>query len=44
MSGILGYSRLWGGYPGNQAEYCRVPNADLTGMIPININEHPDVG
>lgn len=30
LSGILGYSRLCGGYPGNQAEYCRVPNADLT--------------
>jgi threonine dehydrogenase-like Zn-dependent dehydrogenase len=26
----LGYSRLSGGYPGDQAEYCRVPNADLT--------------
>lgn len=24
------YSRLFGGYPGNQAEYCRVPNADLS--------------
>lgn len=30
MSGILGYSRLCGGYPGDQAEYRRVPNADLT--------------
>lgn len=30
VAGILGYSRLYGGYPGNQAEYCRVPNADLT--------------
>lgn len=30
MSGILGYSRLCGGYLGDQAEYCRVPNADLT--------------
>lgn len=30
LSGILGYSRLCGGYPGDQAEYCRVPNADLT--------------
>jgi len=30
LSGKLGYSRLCGGYPGDQAEYCRVPNADLT--------------
>jgi len=30
LSGILGYSMLTGGYPGDQAEYCRVPNADLT--------------
>ena len=30
LSGILGYSKLCGGYPGDQAEYCRVPNADLT--------------
>lgn len=29
LSGIFGYSTLTGGYPGNQAEYCRVPNADL---------------
>ncbi|KAL6711263.1 hypothetical protein ACN47E_005794 [Coniothyrium glycines] len=30
LSGIFGYSMITGGYPGNQAEYCRVPNADLT--------------
>ncbi|KAJ5754111.1 Branched-chain amino acid aminotransferase II [Penicillium nucicola] len=30
ISGRLGYSRFCGGYPGDQAEYCRVPNADLT--------------
>lgn len=30
LSGTLGYSRLFGGYPGTQAEYCRVPNADLS--------------
>lgn len=30
LSGILGYSEITGGYPGNQAEYCRVPNADFT--------------
>lgn len=29
LLGIFGYSRLTGGYPGNQAEYFRVPNADL---------------
>ncbi|GAB7327446.1 hypothetical protein MBLNU13_g11331t2 [Cladosporium sp. NU13] len=29
LSVCFGYSRLTGGYPGNQAEYCRVPNADL---------------
>jgi threonine dehydrogenase-like Zn-dependent dehydrogenase len=29
LSGIFGYSNLTGGYPGNQAEWCRVPNADL---------------
>lgn len=30
LSGIFGYSHLTGGYAGDQAEYCRVPNADLT--------------
>lgn len=30
LAGILGSSDLAGGYPGDQAEYCRVPNADLT--------------
>ena len=30
LSGIFGYSTITGGYPGDQAEYCRVPNADLT--------------
>ncbi|KAH9897099.1 S-glutathione dehydrogenase [Xylariomycetidae sp. FL2044] len=29
LSAIFGYSHLTGGYPGDQAEYCRVPNADL---------------
>lgn len=29
LSGIFGYSNITGGYPGDQAEYCRVPNADL---------------
>ncbi|XHF98414.1 hypothetical protein AWENTII_001967 [Aspergillus wentii] len=30
LAGMFGYALLYGGYPGNQAEYCRVPNADLT--------------
>ncbi|KAE8548343.1 hypothetical protein TMatcc_010848 [Talaromyces marneffei ATCC 18224] len=30
LSGTLGSSELMGGYSGDQAEYCRVPNADLT--------------
>ncbi|KAK1985737.1 alcohol dehydrogenase GroES-like domain-containing protein [Colletotrichum cereale] len=29
LSGTFGYSHLTGGYPGDQAEWCRVPNADL---------------
>lgn len=30
LSGMLGSSDLMGGYPGDQAEYCRVPNANLS--------------
>lgn len=30
LGGKLGYSRVCGGYPGDQAEYCRVPHADLS--------------
>ncbi|KAI7197690.1 alcohol dehydrogenase GroES-like domain-containing protein [Hortaea werneckii] len=29
LSGIFGYSHLTGGYSGDQAEFCRVPNADI---------------
>jgi threonine dehydrogenase-like Zn-dependent dehydrogenase len=29
LSGIFGYSNVTGEYPGDQAEFCRVPNADL---------------
>jgi threonine dehydrogenase-like Zn-dependent dehydrogenase len=29
ISGIFGYSHLTGGYPGGQAEYARVPYADV---------------
>lgn len=32
--GIFGYSHLTGGYPGGQAEYARVPFADL-GTLPV---------
>jgi threonine dehydrogenase-like Zn-dependent dehydrogenase len=28
-SGLFGYSHLYGGYPGGQAEYVRVPFADV---------------
>jgi threonine dehydrogenase-like Zn-dependent dehydrogenase len=28
-AGLFGYSHLLGGYPGGQAEYLRVPNADI---------------
>lgn len=33
-AGLLGYSHLLGGYPGGQAEYLRVPHADV-GAIKI---------
>ncbi|MEX2455588.1 MAG: zinc-dependent alcohol dehydrogenase [Rhodospirillaceae bacterium] len=29
LSGLFGYSRLTGGYPGGQAEYVRVPFSDI---------------
>lgn len=39
LAGIFGYSHLTGGYPGDQAEYCRVPNAELTCVkAPHNID------
>src|SRR5690606_26183540 len=34
-AGILGYSHLLGGYAGGQAEYVRVPFADV-GALPVN--------
>lgn len=38
ISGIFGSSHLMGGYAGNQAEYCRVPHADLTCVrAPIDV-------
>lgn len=30
ISGMLGFTHFRGGYPGIQAEYCRVPIADMT--------------
>lgn len=33
-SGIFGYGELYGGYPGGQAEYLRVPWADV-GLLPV---------
>ena len=29
LSGISGYFMITWGYPGNQAEYCHIPNADV---------------
>ncbi|TPX64990.1 hypothetical protein SpCBS45565_g05480 [Spizellomyces sp. 'palustris'] len=34
LSGIFGYSHLTGGYPGGQAEYVRVPFADVN-TLPV---------
>jgi len=39
-AGLFGYSHLLGGYPGGQAEYLRVPHADV-GPIKIE-SELPD--
>jgi len=45
LSGIFGYSMITGGYPGDQAEYCRVPNADLTCVkAPKNVDAKKLVG
>ena len=35
-AGLFGYSHLYGGYPGGQAEYVRVPHADVG---PIRVPE-----
>ena len=41
MSGLFGYSHLTGGYSGGQAEYVRVPYADVgPELIPAEM--HPD--
>lgn len=45
LSGIFGYSMVTGGYPGDQAEYCRVPNADLTCVkAPMDVDAKKLVG
>ncbi|KAJ5963963.1 Branched-chain amino acid aminotransferase II [Penicillium vulpinum] len=45
VGGKLGYSRLCGGYPGDQAEYCRVPHADLSCVrAPPNIDARKLLG
>jgi threonine dehydrogenase-like Zn-dependent dehydrogenase len=36
-AGLFGYTHLYGGYPGGQAEYVRVPHADVG---PIRVPEH----
>ena len=36
-SGLFGYSHMYGGYPGGQAEYARVPFADVG---PIKVPDH----
>lgn len=33
-AGLFGYTHLFGGYPGGQAEYVRVPHADF-GLFPL---------
>jgi threonine dehydrogenase-like Zn-dependent dehydrogenase len=40
-AGLFGYSHLYGGYPGGQAEYVRVPHADF-GPIKIESNLRDD--
>lgn len=39
-SGLFGYSHIYGGYPGGQAEYVRVPCADFGAFkIPENLTD-----
>ncbi|HQI02428.1 MAG TPA: zinc-binding dehydrogenase, partial [Deltaproteobacteria bacterium] len=43
-AGIFGYSHLFGGYPGAQAEYLRVPYADVNAFaIPDGISDEQAV-
>jgi len=40
LSGIFGYSHLTGGYPGGQAEYVRIPLADMNVLkVPSNLKD-----
>ena len=39
ISGVFGYSHMLGGYAGGQAEYARVPFADVN---PLKVPEHLD--
>ena len=39
-AGLFGYSHLYGGYPGGQAEYVRVPFADVGPLkVPPDLND-----
>jgi threonine dehydrogenase-like Zn-dependent dehydrogenase len=38
-AGLFGYTHLTGGYAGGDAEYVRVPYADVA---PVKVNGHPD--
>ena len=39
-SGLFGYSHMYGGYPGGQAEYARVPFADVGPLkVPDNLTD-----
>lgn len=39
-AGLFGYSHLYGGYPGGQAEFVRVPHADVGALVlPPKISE-----
>src|SRR5438105_286442 len=43
-SGLFGYSHLYGGYAGGQAEYARVPFADVGALkIPDSLRDEPVV-
>jgi threonine dehydrogenase-like Zn-dependent dehydrogenase len=40
-AGLFGYSHLYGGYAGGQAEYVRVPHADVGALVlPDGVSEH----
>ena len=39
-SGLFGYSHMYGGYPGGQAEYARVPFADIGPLkVPASLSD-----